>query len=257
MKPPISVVIITKNAARHLDECLASVRRVSDDIVVLDSGSTDETEKIAAAHGARFILCDWQGFSATKNEGNSMAINDWILSLDADEILSDTLIHTIQQLSAQRGVVYVLDRHNYYAGKRIKYSHWSPDKVPRLFHRQDAKWAGDFVHEKLHHEGKSTRVLLDGPLRHMSYESWTHRKEKVLRYARLSAQERFQRGKRTNILLVILMPVAKFFITYFIHLGILDGRAGLEIALTDALQTYERHRILRQLQKDIVPECCK
>jgi (heptosyl)LPS beta-1,4-glucosyltransferase len=180
-----------------------------------------------------------------------------VLSLDSDEVMSEALIDSIEGLTFEDHKVYLLNRSNYFCGKQIRFSNWSPDHIPRLFNKKVASWAGDFVHEKLSFGDNVKKELLNGRLDHYSYESYSQRMDKVFNYAKLSAHERFQKGKRTNLIWTILTSISKFIITYFIHLGFLDGKAGFQIALTDALGSWKRNRIMMELQNNRVPECCK
>jgi len=257
MRSDLSVVIIANNASLRIGEVIGAARQVSEDIIVLDSGSDDDTVDIATDLGARIFHQEWQGYSATKNIGNGFALHDMILSVDSDEVLSQELIDTINHLSFAPKTIYELDRSNYFSGKRIRFSHWSPDHIPRLFNRKEASWKGDFVHEKLSFDPDFRIVLLQGKLIHYSYENYQQRINKVRNYARLSAHERFQNGKRTNILWALISSITKFFITYFIHLGVLDGIQGFQIAYTDAYQSWRRSYIMLQLQKGLEEECCK
>jgi len=257
LRSDLSVVIIANNASLRIGEVIGAARRVSNDIVVCDSGSDDNTVDIANDLGARVIHQDWKGYSATKNIANSYAANDWVLSLDSDEVMSEALIDSIEGLTFEDHKVYLLNRSNYFCGKQIRFSNWSPDHIPRLFNKKVASWTGDFVHEKLSFGDNVKKELLNGRLDHYSYESYSQRMDKVFNYAKLSAHERFQKGKRTNLIWTILTSISKFIITYFIHLGFLDGKAGFQIALTDALGSWKRNRIMMELQNDRVPECCK
>ena len=257
MRSDLSVVIIANNASLRIGEVIGAARQISDDIIVLDSGSEDGTVDIATDLGARIYHQEWLGYSATKNIGNALAHHDMILSLDSDEVLSHELIDTLSDLTFESGTIYELDRANYFSGQRIRFSHWNPDHIPRLFNRNHARWKGDFVHEKLSYDPGMKIKLLRGKLIHYSYENFQQRLDKVRNYARLSAHERFQNGKRTNMIWAFFSSVSKFFITYFLHLGILDGVAGFQIALTDACQTWQRSKIMVDLQKGIQPECCK
>lgn len=257
MSSVISVVIIANNASLRIGEVIAAARRVSDDIIVLDSGSEDDTVEIASDLGALVHHQEWKGYSATKNIGNGLAKYNWILSIDSDEVLSEQLIASIEELAPQNKTIYLLDRVNYFCGKRIRFSHWYPDRIPRLFNKNEARWEGDFVHEKLVFDSKFKTRLLYGKLYHYSYETYTQRKEKISHYAMLSARERFQRGKRTSWPWAVVTSFSKFFITYFIHFGFLDGFAGLQIAYTDALQTWLRNKNMIGFQKNLQPDCCK
>lgn len=250
-------MIIANNASLRIGEVIGAARRVSDDIVVLDSGSHDDTAGIAADLGARVFHQEWLGYSSTKNLGNSLARHDMILSLDSDEVLSDALIDSILKEEIRHDTIYMLDRANYYCGRRIRFCHWSPDLIPRLFDRRKALWKGDFVHEKLNFHPSMPVRKLKGRLIHYSYESYAQRKAKIANYAKLSAHERFQRGKRTSWPWALISPFFKFWITYLIHLGFLDGWRGFQIAWTDAAGAWKRNRIQLDLQQGLTPECCK
>ncbi|MCO5278810.1 MAG: glycosyltransferase family 2 protein [Saprospiraceae bacterium] len=256
MNTPISVVIIANNASLRIGEVIGAARRISDDIIVLDSGSEDETVEIASDLGARIVHQSWLGYSATKNVGNGLAYHNLILSIDSDEVLSEQLIESIQKEVFDNNTIYLLDRANYYCGKWIRFCHWNPDWIPRLFDRNKAHWKGEYVHEKLNFHPSMTIKKLKGKLIHYSYESLSQRLKKVKNYALLSAQDRFRKGKRTNWLFILLSPFFKFLITYFIHLGILDGWRGIHIAWTDAVGTWHKNRILYDLQRNLNPSCC-
>lgn len=257
MNNSLSVVIIANNASLRIGEVIGAARRVSDDIIVLDSGSEDDTVDIATDLGARVVHQAWLGYSATKNLGNELAANNLILSLDSDEVLSEQLIESILKEDFQSDTIYSLDRANYFCGRRIRFCHWYPDWIPRIFDRRKAHWKGEFVHEKLNFHPSSPVKKLKGKLIHYSYESYAQRVKKVKNYALLSARDKFRKGKRTNWFWIIVSPFFKFWITFLIHLGILDGWNGLRIAWTDAVGAWYKHRILYDLQRDLTPACCK
>ena len=145
----LTAVIITHNVAGTIGDCLAAIQEVAGEILVLDSFSDDGTVEICRQYGATLVPQEWLGYSATKNLGNSLARHDWILSIDADEVLSDELVNSLKNLTPEDGVVYALDRLTNYCGKWIRHSGWYPDWKVRLFNRNDVQWQGEFVHETL------------------------------------------------------------------------------------------------------------
>ncbi len=243
----ISAVIITHNAAHTLEPCLAVLKQVCHEVLVLDSFSNDGTAEICKKSGARLVLQEFLGYSQTKNLGNSMAGNDWILSLDADEVLSDELIATIKELKPEEGKVYALDRLTNYCGKWIYHSGWYPDWKVRLFNRQHVKWQGDFVHETLHIPSGFQEVKLQGKLFHYSYRDGDDHLQRMKKYAWLSAREQFEKGKRATFSKQWLSPPARFLRTYFLKKGFLDGREGWVISLRNAKMLRWRYGFLKKL----------
>lgn len=250
MRVPISVVIITKNEAANIARCLEAVTQVSDDVWILDSYSTDETVAICKSMQVNVLQHEWLGYAGMKNWGNKQCKNDWILSIDADEVLSEALIQQINKATFEAGSVYFLDRMTNYEGHWVKYSGWYPDWKPRIFNRHEAAWTGDFVHEKLSFSVESMqKVKLKGLLYHFSYPTKAHHKVKIAQYAKLGAEELFQRGKKSSFLKRYFSPLFRFVKTYFIKLGILDGKTGFTIALFDASLVYQKYHHLHRLNQ--------
>ena len=246
--PKISAVIITKNEATNIARCLQSLQAVVAEILVIDAFSTDETVKIAQELGAKVIQTKWEGYSQNKNYGNQFAKHDWILSIDADEVLSPELMHSIQALKLEQNNIYSINRLNNYCGQWIKYCGWHPDWNNRLFHRKTAKWKGDFVHEKLTFSSATKIIRLEGLLYHYSYQNSADHWQRIERYAQLSAQQLFQNGKKATFIKLWLAPVARFIRTYFIKLGFLDGRAGWTISVRAGYLVYHKYRLLKILE---------
>ena len=149
MSIKISAVIISRNEVDRIGDCIQSLQALTDDIVVVDSGSTDGTQDKARDLGANVFEIGWNGYGANKNFGHTKTQNDWILSIDADESLSPKLVEEIQNTKLNSGNVYAIDRQNYYLGKKINHSGWSPDWVLRIFNKNEVKWNENLVHEKL------------------------------------------------------------------------------------------------------------
>ncbi len=245
----LSAVLITHNAAHTLEACLAAIRQVCDEIVVIDSFSTDGTVEICKEMGVALVSQEFLGFAQTKNIGNSMARHNWILSIDADEVLSDELIASLKKLNPRDGEVYALDRITNYCGKWIRHSGWYPDWKLRLFNRQQVCWQGDFVHETLSIPPGFQEVRLVGKLFHYSYRDSGDHLRRMEKYARLSAMEQFQKGKKASFVKLWLSPFARFFRTYFLKKGFLDGREGWIISLRNARMLRQRYSILQKMNR--------
>src|SRR5262252_4686053 len=205
---PLSVAIITRNAASQLESCLASVA-FAEEIVVVDSGSTDGTTELAARHGARVIKKEWLGFGPQKQFAVETARHDWVLCLDADERLTDELRGSIvAELRAPRGFVYAMPRRNRFLGRWLRHGEGYPDWSVRLFHRAHARWSDDAVHEKV---VTSVAVLrLRGDLLHDSAETLEKYLDKQNRYTSLQAQTLRAAGRRATIAHLALAPIFRF-----------------------------------------------
>ncbi|MCB9285266.1 MAG: glycosyltransferase family 2 protein [Lewinellaceae bacterium] len=241
-----SIVLITRNEAENIETCLKALRQVSDDIVVVDAFSEDGTPDLAAELDARVIQTRWMGYSQNKNFGNQHARYDWILSIDADEVLSEDLIRTLQQFTPEPQTVYELDRLTNFCGKWIYHSGWYPEWKPRLFDRREVSWQGDFVHETLAIPAGSRRVRLKGKLLHYSYKSDNDHRQRLERYAVLSAKDLYAQGKRSTLFKRWFSPVWRFLRTYIFQLGFLDGKEGWTIAVRGAWMVWRKYQLLKK-----------
>jgi glycosyltransferase involved in cell wall biosynthesis len=245
--PELSVVIITFNEERNIDRCLNSVKDVADDIVVVDSFSTDRTEEICRRYGVNFIQRKWEGYSAAKNFGNSQAKYDWILSLDADEALSNELKQSILEKKKEGKIITAsFNRITNYCGKWIRHCGWYPDIKVRIFDRRIVKWSG-IIHERLLIEPRQNIVHLKGNCLHYSYYSAEEHYRRAEKYSAISAQELYNRGKKVIWLMIYLKAILKFIHSYFIQLGFLDGAAGYTICRISAYATFLKYKKLRGL----------
>jgi len=225
MRLPLSVVIITRDAATQLDACLASIA-FADEIVVVDCGSTDGTRELAAARGARVVEQDWLGFGPQKQFAVAQARNDWVLCLDADERVSPRLKDSIlTALAAPQTHVYMFARCNRFMGRYLRHGEGYPDWITRLFHRGYARWSDHPVHEYV----ITTEAVakLDGDLLHDSAETLERYLEKQNRYTTLQAEALAVAGKRVSVARMVLSPLARFIKFYLLRLGFLDGVPGL------------------------------
>lgn len=242
----ISATIITQNEERNLPRALESLR-CCDEIVVVDSGSTDRTVSIAAQFGARVIESEWRGYAAQKNLAAQEARYDWILSIDADEALSEALEAEIWQLKKTGPAcdAYTVPRLAQYLGRWIFHSGWYPDRKIRLYDRRKARWVGDYVHECVVSEGRVGH--LESNLLHFTCSSLSEHLRTLDRYTSLAAQELVARRQRVGWRHLLLAPAWTFFRTYVLRRGFLDGFEGLTIAHMAAVYTYLKYAKARNL----------
>ena len=224
-RQPLSIAIITLNAASQLAACLDSVR-FADDIVVVDSGSTDGTQALAASYGARVIEQDWLGFGPQKQFAVDAARHDWVLCLDADERVSPALQTSIENaLSNPSSAAFRFPRCNRFLGRYLKHGEGYPDWSLRLFDRRQAGWSTDAVHEKV--VTAAAVGTLAGDLLHDSAESLATYLTKQNRYTTLAAEMALQAGKRTGFARIALSPLVRFIKFYIVRQGFRDGLPGL------------------------------
>ena len=245
----IAAVIITHNEADNIGRCLESLQKVVAEILVVDSNSTDDTVAICEKQGIPVIRREWEGYAKTKNFANSKVDSDWILSIDADEVVSIELLQSIKTLHLERGKVYSLDRINNFCGQWIKHSGWYPDWKVRLFHKDDAYWVGNFVHEKLKFAPNVAVVKLEGKLQHYSYNTYEEHQQRIQRYAKLAAAEMHQNGKSPNLIKTIFSAIARFFRTIVLRLGFLDGKNGWIIGFRNMKMVWLKYKELRNLKE--------
>jgi glycosyltransferase involved in cell wall biosynthesis len=229
---PVSVTIITKNEAAHIEACLASVAW-ADDILVVDSHSTDDTVARAERAGARVLVRDWPGYAAQKNFAASEARHDWILSLDADERVTPALAREIQAATppeAQSG--YRVPRVTWHLGRWWKTTDWYPDFQLRLYDRRRARWTVRKVHESVQADGAVGTLTND--LQHYAYRDISHHLATMDRYTTLAADEMFEAGRRAGLFDLLLHPPAAFLRNYVLRRGCLDGTAGLIVSAMNA-----------------------
>lgn len=236
----LSAVIITYNEQRNIGRCLSSLKGVADEVVVVDSFSTDETQRICEEMGARFMQREWDGYTPQRNFAVAKASHNWVLAIDADEELSETLRQSILSAKAESNHFnFQFNRLTNYCGQWIRHSGWYPDKKFRLFDRRECKWEG-VVHEQLTMPASGIRFL-KGALMHYSYDSIAEHVQRVNHYSTLSAQELTQNGKQPSIMKMVFSPSFKFFRFYVLQRGFLDGTSGLVIATISAYGTFLKY----------------
>ena len=252
MSERLSVVIITYNEAANIGRCLEAAQNVADEIVVVDSYSTDATEDICSQFNAKFIQRHWEGYAATKNWANAQASSDWILSLDADEVLSKELQSEINSLKeANKGRFFSFNRMTNYAGKWIRHSGWFPDVKLRLFDRRQANWQGDYVHETLRVPSGIDIIPLKGLCYHYSVASVSDHISRVNNYSTLAAGAKFANRKEPSWVKLIGSPLFSFFSIYFLKKGFLDGREGVLIATISSWHRFLREAKLFELWQNV------
>lgn len=242
----ISIVIITLNADASLAKVLRQAKKLSDDIIVIDSGSKDNTKTICNINEVQFVQQEWLGFGLQKNFGNNIAKYDWILSIDADEVLSKNLIEELKSLDLEENKVYDIPFTNIYCGKEIKFGRWRNESHVRLFNKTKVQWNDNKVHEALMYD-KSDVVKLKGKILHYSMNSKAEHLAKAKKYAQLGAQRLKAEGKKASFIKIYLNPVFRFVKDYIFSLGFLDGQLGFQIAVIISKETYWKYSALRKL----------
>ncbi len=246
--PTLGIALITHNAAARLVQCLESVA-FADEIVVVDGGSTDGTVEIAERHRARVIVArDWPGFGPQKNRALDALSTDWVLSIDADEIVSPELAASIRAaLAAPHADAYAVDRLSSFCGTWVRHSGWYPDWIPRLFKRGTARFSDDLVHERFVLSGDPRVARLEGKLMHYSYEDLEAVLRKLDAYSSAGARQRHAAGKRGGFGVAVSRSAWAFVRTYVLRRGFLDGKTGFMIALFNAQTVYYRFLKLAHL----------
>ncbi|MCG9881269.1 MAG: glycosyltransferase family 2 protein [Bacteroidia bacterium] len=244
---PFSVVIISKNEEANIARAIQSVLPVCDDIIVVDSGSTDLTITIAKNLGAHVIEHSWQGYSKQKNLGNDAAKYPYIFSIDADEAFSPELREELISLfgSGQLKTMYRVNLINHYGGKPIKHGAWYPDWHYRLFDKTQLHWKeNDDVHEGLSYDAHTSKANLKEHLYHFTTQTDAYYLGKMENYARLYASKMKPKNKKGGILKAISSAAFRFFKEYFLQAGFLDGQAGFKIAKAHFIYTYKKYMYL-------------
>lgn len=255
----ISCVIITFNEEKYIENCIQSVLGIADEIVIVDSYSTDKTKNICERYNVRFIENSFEGFTTQKNFANNQANYDYVLSLDADEILSKELKLSIIEAKKNLTLVdgYSFNRLNNYCGKWIRFSNWYPDSKIRLYNRKKSKWKGENnLHEKIVLENPESHKHLKGDLLHWAYESINEHYLKIQGYTNIASRNSYQRNpnKKIGFLKLVLNPFWKFLKNYIFKKGFLDGQEGFFICCFASFGTFLKYVKIIELQKKNIKE---
>ncbi len=243
----LSVAIITYNEENNLNRCLESVNGVADEVVVIDSGSEDRTQEIARAAGAKVIEHRFEGHIEQKNFAMHQCQNDMILSLDADEALSRGLSDSIQKAKQNEPKpAYIMNRLTNYRGNWIKHCGWYPDSKVRLFDRRKSSWGGENPHDKIILEDGIRPTKVEGDILHYSYPDLGSHLKQIDYFTSIMAKGMVASGKKPSMLKELFGAPFKFFQSYFLQLGFLDGYAGFQICKISAFATYMKYSRLRE-----------
>ncbi len=245
----ISATIITHNEEKNIGDCLASLY-FADEIIVVDSGSSDRTEEICRANPkVRFYHQDWQGYGKQKNIAAGHAKNDWILNLDADERVSPLLRRSIDAADSTAFSAARMPRENYFGKRWIRHCGWYPDFTVRLYDRRICAFSERLVHEALEHDGRL--ATLEGNLLHFTYVDISDYLCRMDRYSTLSARELFSTGRTTGVGSLLVRPFLTFVKMYIIRKGFLEGWHGMVLSLLYAQYTFSKYAKLAELSRSL------
>jgi glycosyltransferase involved in cell wall biosynthesis len=248
---PISVVIICKNEVAVIEETIKAAKQLSNNIVVVDSGSDDGTIELLKKLKVQLVQCEWNGFGPAKNLGIAHAKYDWILALDADERIDVNLINALKACDlTKKNFVYALSFLNYLGNKALHYGEWSNDFHIRVFYKKNAHWTNADVHEKLEFKTKPIIKKLKGFVHHKTAANIEELNIKMDAYAKLNAKHYFQKNKKNYFVKKYTSTIFNFFKNYFIKLGFLDGKIGLAVALENAKYTFKKYLYLQKLNEN-------
>ncbi|TXC85117.1 glycosyltransferase family 2 protein [Luteibaculum oceani] len=243
----ISVAIITKNEAANIERCIRSVKNIADEIVVVDSFSTDNTTEIAKSLGAKIIEQEFLGYKEQKNFARDKCSNTWVLSLDADEALSPELEKSIKKANLNSFDAFEMNRLSEFCGKWIRHGSWYPDRKIRLFKNDSGYWGGRNPHDKyILYPGKKLGFL-KGDILHYTFQSFEQHEKQIEHFSSISAQALFEKGKKWYPGKPELRATMRFVRNYILKAGFLDGKMGLYIAKKSAGATYKKYVKLKRL----------
>ncbi|EER48318.1 UDP-glucose--lipooligosaccharide glucosyltransferase [Actinobacillus minor 202] len=242
--PTLSVAMIVKNEAQDLAACLDTVKGWVDEIVILDSGSTDDTEQIAEQYGAKFYVnTDWQGFGKQRQLAQQYVTSDYVLWLDADERVTPELKQSILQAvkNDEQNAVYKIGRLSEVFGRQIRHSGWYPDYVVRLYRTTFAKYGDELVHEKVHFPKEANVKKLTGDLLHFTYKDVHHYLVKSASYAQAWSVQKAKAGKKASLFDGVTHALGCFVKMYLLKAGFLDGKQGFLLAILSAHSTFVKY----------------
>jgi glycosyltransferase involved in cell wall biosynthesis len=246
----LSVVINCRNAERVIGKTLESLSGLTDDVLVFDNGSTDNTLQVVQQYPVRLVQGSWEGFGPTKRKANALAKYDWILSLDADEGIDAVLKESLLNLKLDHpATVYDISFKNFFGNKWLQYGEWGGDHHIRLFNRSKVNWNDAPVHEELILPANFKIEKLKGAVLHRTAESIEDYQEKLMSYAVLNAEKYYQQGKKTSRFKKYISAIFNFLKNYIFKLGFLDGAAGYRCAVMMAQYTYRKYELLEEMNR--------
>ncbi len=244
----ISAVVITYNEEDKIGNCLQSLQGIADEILVVDSFSADKTAQIVKSFGGRFIQHSFEGYIEQKNFAIALAVNDFVLSLDADEVLSAPLRKSILKIKDNPEYDgYVMKRLTFLAGKPIRCCGWYPDTKLRLFRRNKGAFAGLNPHDEFQFNEKVKKGILNGDLLHYSFGSWQEYRKQIDKFAHLGAQSYWNKKQKLSSFYGLLSPATRFLRDYFLNGGVWAGKMGWQVSKANAWATYLKYKYLREL----------
>lgn len=248
MKQPVTALVTTLNEERNIRDCLASIAW-ADEILLVDSGSTDETLKIAEQFKPRVLEHEYVNAAAQKNWAVPQAKHDWVLIVDADERVSPELRLEIERILLQgpQHPGYYIKRENYFFGRKVRYCGWQRDYVLRLFDRRKGKYEDKWVHADVTLDGEPGRI--EQVLTHYTYRDWDEYFERFKRYTTWAAKDLFEAGKKAGFFNLFLRPMFRFYKQYIWHAGFLDGRTGLILCMLSAFSVFTKYAKLYEMHK--------
>lgn len=247
---PISVIIITKNEGHNLERTLKSISSLTDDVILVDSGSTDDTLTIAKRYKAKIIQTTWDGFGANKNKGIDQSKYNWIFSLDADEVVDDHLFHALHStVFFNENIAYSLKFNIIIGNTILSYGRGVAKKI-RIFNKKKAAWNNNMLHEELEFSSEIKEEELAGRILHYSYRSIGHCIHKTQSYTTLAAEQMFLNKKQSSFLKIYLDPIYTFLVNYFFRLGFLDGFYGYTFARMNSYYCFLKYVKLYEMNKD-------
>ena len=247
--PKLSGVIITFNEEKNIARCIDSLQGVVDEIVVVDSYSTDRTKEICLEKNVHFFEHPFEGHIQQKNYALSKCTHDYVLSLDADEALNEKLQHSILEIKdTLQSDAYTFNRLTNYCGTWIKHCGWYPDKKLRLWNKNKGHWGGENPHDKVVMEANSSSTHLDGDLLHYSYYTKEDHFKQIAYFTDISSKAAFKNGVRSNFFTLLFKPPFKFLRDFILKMGFLDGYAGFLISWRSAYATYLKYKKINTLQ---------
>lgn len=248
--PKLSVIIVTFNEEKNIGRCLESIKGIADEIVVVDSFSTDATEEICKKYGARFFQHPFEGHIEQKSYALTLSTYPNVLSLDADEALDETLKKNIADVKANwifDG--YEMNRLTNYCGTWINHCGWYPDRKLRLYNKNKGSWRGTNPHDKYEMNKGASLGFLKGDILHYSYYTIQDHYKQIEYFTNISSKELFRKGKHASVFKTVMSPVVKFIQSYIFKLGFLDGAAGFTICKLSARAAYLKYSKLRAMYK--------